>query len=382
MNAPERIGYFLDKRKSEGIFRQLTVSDGLIDFSSNDYLGFSRSAWVAQQTAREMERMQSLPQSATASRLLNGNTLPAEELEYMLAAFHRGAAGLLFNSGYDANLALISSLARAGDHLYIDERAHASVHQGAKLSAANVQLFPHNDTAGLAAMLSAAGVGAVKWVVTESVFSMDGDRAPLRELSATCQQYGAELIVDEAHATGLFGPQGSGLCVAEDMASDCFARVYTFGKAIGANGAVVVGSSQLRAYLVNFAKPLIYSTALPLHSLLRIRSAYRFLHYSDRPGQRLLQLMAHFSSIKDALPYEVTGDGPVFSLIVPGNDRVKALATALQERGFDIRPIVSPTVPKGRERIRISLHSFNTVGEIDALAVILAALTPEIISHA
>lgn len=381
MNAAERIGYFLDKRKSEGIFRQLSISDGLVDFSSNDYLGLSRSAWVAQQTARAMERMQSLPQSATASRLLNGNTLPAEELEDMLAAFHQGAAGLLFNSGYDANLALISSLARAGDQLYIDERAHASVHQGAKLSAANVQLFPHNDTAGLAAMLSAAGAGAVKWVVTESVFSMDGDRAPLRELSATCKQYGAELIVDEAHATGVFGPQGSGLCVAESIASDCFARVYTFGKAIGANGAVVVGSSRLRAYLVNFAKPLIYSTALPLHSLVRIRSAYRFLQYSDRPSQRLLQLMAHFVRIKDTLPFEVTGDGPVFSLIVPGNGRVRAVATALQERGFDIRPIVSPTVPKGTERIRISLHSFNTVGEIDALAAILAALTPKTISH-
>ena len=353
--------------------RRLWPVTGLRDFSSNDYLGLSRSAWIAYQTALSVEQHHHLPQSATASRLLNGNTLLMEYLEQEVAGFHRADTGLIFNSGYDANLALAGTLPRPGDDLYLDERCHASIHQGAKLSGAQVHLFSHNDAGALAGMLQQSG--PVKWVFTESLFSMDGDRAPLKELAEVCKKFSAELIVDEAHATGVFGPQGRGLCAEAGVEWSCFARLYTFGKAIGAHGAIVVGSKRLRDYLVNFAKPLIYSTALPLHTLLRVRSAYRFLQMSSLQQRRLIALMAYFRDKSPQLPFDVVGDGPVFGVIIPGNERVKNVALRLQEEGFDVRPILAPTVPKGAERIRISLHAFNTAAEIDELAAILATLS-------
>ncbi|MEZ0612195.1 aminotransferase class I/II-fold pyridoxal phosphate-dependent enzyme [Fibrella sp. WM1] len=365
-----RLAQELHNRQASGLLRRLTLANA-IDFTSNDYLGLARSMALSQYI-----HQQAVPitrNGATGSRLLAGNTELAEAVEQDLAQIYQAESALVFNSGYNANVALLACLPQRGDTLLTDELIHASLIDGARLSYATRQRFAHNDLADLEQKLQQAN-GRL-FVVVESVYSMDGDEAPLLALADLCDHYGAALLVDEAHASGIYGLNEAngtapGLVVAHGLQDRVFARIHTFGKALGVHGAVVVGPTLLRDYLINTARPFIYTTALPPHALLAIRCAHEVLAQDTAPIHRLHTLIAFFRETTQQLAPDLTwleSTSPIQGLIVPGNEAVRAVAGRAQAAGYDVRPIVSPTVPPGQERLRLCLHSFNTEAEIRGL---------------
>lgn len=347
----------LEERRTADAFRQLKLVSGMVDFCSNDYLGIAR--WPVSPPERQ------LPHGSTGSRLLSGNSAAAEALEKQIADFHQAEAALIFNSGYDANLGLLSAVAQKNDTIFYDQLSHASLRDGIRLSFAQSFGFRHNDLQDLEKKLQLAGAGQ-KFVVTEGVFSMDGDQPPMEELVRICAASGAHLIVDEAHSLGVLGPRGEGLVQAGGWHSHCFARVYTYGKAAGAHGAAIVGSRLLKDYLINFSRPFIFTTALPENTLQAIQEAYHLFPQMEEARNQLRQLIQRFQAAP--LAYQkLVSETPIQGILVPGNAAVKAVAGKLQAAGLDARPIVYPSVPKGGERIRIVLHAFNTVAELDRL---------------
>jgi 8-amino-7-oxononanoate synthase len=359
---------FLDRklaeRRANAAFRKLRLPEGKVDLCSNDYLGVVRDGLLTEDV------QEALAHGSGGSRLLAGNYPLIEEVEGQLAEFHAGPAALIYNSGYDANLGLLSCVPQRGDVVLYDALSHASIRDGMRLSFAQAYSFAHNDCADLERRLSARSGEGTCFVVTESVFSMDGDLAPLREMGALCRQYGAQLIVDEAHATGVIGDKGEGLVQALGLQQECFARVYTFGKAVGCHGAVVVGSALLRDYLINFSRSLIYTTALPPASVQAIARAYTLLPKLAGRRERLAKLIDRWRM--EEMDYQrLDSRTPIQVVIVPGNEVVRAVAEQLQAAGLDVRPILYPTVPRGSERLRVVLHAFNTEEEIGRLAGLL-----------
>ncbi len=352
----------LDERKQQNAFRTLRLPSGKIDFCSNDYLGLATSNQQPLTTNRK------LSSGSTGSRLLAGNYPLIEAVEQQIATFHQSETALIFNSGYDANLGLLSSVPQKGDTILYDFLSHASIRDGIKLSAAQSFTFLHNDLQDLERRLQQA-TGTI-FIVTETVFSMDGDICPLPEIMALCQQYNANLIIDEAHATGVVGNRGEGLVQHLKLQAQVFARVHTFGKACGCHGAVVLGSNTLRDYLINFAKSFIYSTALPPHAVAIIQKSYEQFPLMVTERNHLQNLITYFQNATINYP-KLVSETPIQAVVVAGNDAVKKLANTLQENGFDIRPILYPTVPKGKERLRIVLHSFNTIEEVEKLVQLL-----------
>jgi len=371
MKLEQRLSEILANLKEKGAFRSLRQKEGLIDFCSNDYLGLAGSAELRKLVAT---RYQPLSQSGSSgSRLLSGNHLLMEELEAQLCSFHESEAALLFNSGYDANLSLLSSIPSRGDLIIYDSLVHASIHDGMRMGKAENIAFRHNDIEDLESLLRqhSEGKGQI-FIAIESLYSMDGDIAPLAEIAAVCERFGAALLVDEAHATGVLGHNGSGLVQALGLQDKVFARVHTFGKAIGGHGAVVLGSTLLRNYLINFARPFIFSTALSIHSILHIIEAYKLLTLNGEDWRQALQKKVNFfnktfSQTSDKFVV-LPSTTPIQGIVVPGNEAVMALSAQLQHAGFDVRPIRYPTVPKGTERLRICLHLFNTEAEMLSLA--------------
>jgi 8-amino-7-oxononanoate synthase len=276
----------LNKRRDSASLRSLKISHDLVDFCSNDYLGFSTTgALHAKILEFNQKQPMSISEGSTGSRLISGNSAVTESLEEFIASYHDVEAALIFNSGYDANIGLFSSIPKRGDTVFYDELVHASIRDGIRLSYAKAYSFRHNDINHLEELFSFAQ-GTV-FIAVESVYSMDGDFAPLKEISNLCEEENANLIVDEAHATGVFGPLGKG-CVSDLMLEKkIFARVHTFGKAMGTHGAIIIGSKLLHDYLINFARSFIFSTALPNHSLVAIRCAYALLSESEEAQQSL-----------------------------------------------------------------------------------------------
>jgi 8-amino-7-oxononanoate synthase len=349
----------INERKAQHAFRQLRLPDGKIDFCSNDYLGIVTNDLIGRQLSDAGRRS-----GSTGSRLLSGNYLLIEETEKQIAFFHEAEAGLIFNSGYDANVGLLSCVPQRGDTVIYDYLSHASIRDGMRLSFANSFSFAHNDITDLEKKLAAAK-GNI-FVVTESVFSMDGDIAPLHEIVNLCERYNAQLIIDEAHATGVVGGKGVGLVQQLGLQKKCFARVHTFGKAVGTHGAIILGSENLKNYLINFSRAFIYTTALPEPSVDAIQKAYTIFPGLDKERNHLEKLIVQFQQAE--LKFEkLKSATPIQVVIVPGNEEVKKVAAHLQENNFDVRPIVYPTVPKGSERLRIVLHSFNTMDEVNSL---------------
>ena len=378
----------LASHQQRGLLRQLKLAHQKVDFCSNDYLGFARSPELKRLIHQaHIERVE-IHNGATGSRLLAGHTLLAQELEAELAQFYQTETALIFNSGYDANVGLLACLPRAGDTLLTDELIHASMIDGARLSYATRHRFRHNDVADVEAKLKTARGSLEKgqvFVAVESIYSMDGDMAPLQELVDLCEQYGAALLVDEAHATGLYGPNGEGLVVAMGLQDRVMARVHTFGKALGVHGAAVVGSAVLQNYLINFARTFIYTTALPAHSLLAIQCAHQ--HRNNHPDTQV-QLQKQLTYFQQRIHYSLPNttwtdsQSPIQCLLLPGNELPRRVAQQAQQAGLDVRAILSPTVPAGQERLRLCLHAFNTVEEIDRLTAILqTTLASEIIEQ-
>ncbi|SDP96190.1 8-amino-7-oxononanoate synthase [Mucilaginibacter sp. OK268] len=367
-SAEKYIESKLEERRSSGIYRTLKPENDLIDFCSNDYLGFARS--VALKSSIDLE-VQNHPQSlngSTGSRLLSGNLQYAEDLEKSIAAYHQYQAGLLFNSGYDANLGLLSSLALRGDTIILDELIHASAIDGARLSYANRYSFKHNDTGSLEAKLKLAKGNC--YVVIESVYSMDGNTPPLLDILNIAERYGAHLIVDEAHAVGLY-PKG--LVTELGLQGKVFASLVTFGKALSGHGAIILGSDILRQYLINFARPFIYTTAASFHQLASIKMAYQLLNNAE---PEIISLKNNIKLFKEQIKPEsvyplLNSDSPIQCIVFKSNDKARDIANILQNKGFDVRAILSPTVATGTERIRICLHAFNTANDINKLATII-----------
>ena len=362
----------LTQRSSNGLLRSLRVADGKVDFCSNDYLGFSRDPELRRRI-REAEELWEGGIGSTGSRLLSGHSALAEQAEQRIAAFHDSPAALIMNSGYDANLGLFSALGRVTKIIVYDELIHASVHDGMRLSKAKCIPFRHNDPQHLDEVLS--GIDGYAIVAVESIYSMDGDACDLVAMADVCDRHGASLIVDEAHAVGLFGEQGRGLVHQLGVQQRVYARLITFGKSLGCHGAAVLGSEALSQYLVNYSRPLIYSTFTSPHALFSVKCAYDILSFSSDKihcTRVLIDLLkSKLIDLRDA--HIIASESAIQALVVPGAERCRAVAQQVWDDGFDIRPIVAPTVPRGAERIRICLHAFNTPEEVTALAKSLRA---------
>jgi 8-amino-7-oxononanoate synthase len=356
----------LSERESAGALRKLFDVEGRIDLCSNDYLGVSRK--LMQESIPLVDRI-----GATGSRLVSGDSPAHEELEAFLAQFHLTEAALVFGSGYEANLGLLSCLAGRGDTILFDDLCHASMRDGIRLSFARSYSFRHNDLDDLRLKLKSARGEC--FIAVESVYSMDGDRAPLRELCQIAEECGAYLIVDEAHATGIFGVCGEGLVQREGLSERVFARVHTFGKALGYRGACVVGSKDLRDYLINFARPFIYSTAPDALSLVVMRRAYEYAREAMSERKDLWELVAQFRNLRSEFPALefLDAESPIQGIVIPGNRAVLGAERALLADGYAVRAIRSPTVPAGRERLRICLHSYNSIEEIRDVLTISSA---------
>jgi len=358
----------LKKREEQNALRKLVVNKQLIDFCSNDYLGFAQSEILQQAIQQEYNALKNATNGSGGSRLLSGNTAYAEILENKIAKFHNAAAGLIYNSGYDANVGLFSSVLQKEHTIIYDELIHASMHDGIKLSSAKAYLFKHNDLAHLEERLKIAE--GIIFVAIESIYSMDGDEAPLNEIVLLCEKYNANLIVDEAHATGITHNKGKGKIQELGLEEKIFARVHTFGKALGCHGAIVLGSQLLRNFLINYSRSFIYTTALPVKSLIAINQSYLLLEQSTETIHYLHEAIAHFKQqfYQKKEIQLLESNSPIQCIVVSGNTPIKKLAAQLQEKGFDVRPILSPTVPKNKERLRICIHAFNSKQEISALA--------------
>jgi 8-amino-7-oxononanoate synthase len=364
----------LQDRKEQGNYRSLMLGKGLTDFFSNDYLGLARSRELSDSVNLEYHSMQGNLNGSTGSRLLSGNHEYFIELESYLAKLFKAENALLFNSGYNANLSILSAVPQKNDTIIYDELIHASLKDGARLSFAKRFSFSHNDLADLETKMQRAS-GQI-FVVIESVYSMDGDRAPLREIASLCERYEAALIVDEAHSTGLWGKSGNGLVCELGLEKKVFARVYTFGKAMGVHGACICGSRDLIDFLINFARPFIYTTALPLHALLSIKQAFLFLANNIHLQEKIRNNIALFKSgLHGPEVNLIESLSPIQAIKIGGNQRSRSAAVAIREKGFDVRPILSPTVKKGEERLRICLHTYNTEKEIRDLTGIINSLT-------
>ncbi len=356
----------LNERQAANSLRTLTINDDKIDFCSNDYLGIVKNNLLENPANKKLQH------GSTGSRLLSGNYALIEGMEKLIADFHNAEAGLIFNSGYDANIGLLSSVLQKGDVVIYDQLSHASIRDGIRLSFATSFSFSHNDLIDLEKKLSAVTNSLQNiFVITESVFSMDGDMAPLREIAGVCEKYNAHLIVDEAHATGVIGNKGEGLIQHLQIEQRCFARIHTFGKACGCHGAVVLGSIQLKKYLINFARPFIYSTALSPASVNAIKQSYNVFPFLKEERKQLHMLISIFQKSNIKYP-SLKSVSPIQVVIVAGNDEVKEVAFYLQKNNLDVRAILYPTVPKGKERLRIVFHAFNTKKEVESLIRLLS----------
>ncbi|GFF35977.1 putative 8-amino-7-oxononanoate synthase 2 [Aspergillus udagawae] len=377
------------RREAKSSRRRLTVlPQSSVDFSSNDFLSLSTSPVFRERFLELLHQAPPLyPFASGGSRLLDGNSAYAEELENFIADFHGAPSGLLFNSGFDANVGVFSCIPQPGDLIVHDELIHASAREGMRLSRAGRRVpFSHSSPSSLEEVLQSqiaddpliqTGSRNV-FIAIESIYSMDGDIAPIQEFIRVVDRLlprgNGYFIVDEAHATGAFGPRGAGVVQGLGVEKSMFIRVHTFGKALASHGAIVLCCPVTRDYLINYARSLIYTTAMGFPFLASIRAAYELLAEgeTEQHQTKLQQLVAYFRDrlaeldAWDSAAFQVDHfpTSPIFSV---RSRFPRQLAAACQQKGFVVRAIMAPTVPAGRERVRVCLHAGNTVEEIDGL---------------
>ncbi|QKJ62164.1 pyridoxal phosphate-dependent aminotransferase family protein [Flavobacterium sp. M31R6] len=375
MNFPKKLSDKLESRRQNKSLRILPQPNELIDFASNDYIGFSKSEVIFNATHQFLLDHNIKSNGATGSRLISGNHTLYTATENYIAQFHQSESALLFNSGYDANVGFFSSVPQKGDLILYDELCHASIRDGIQLSNAKSYKFRHNDFEDLELLIQ-RNPNTLIYIVTETVFSMDGDCPNMEELIAVSGKYNCYLVVDEAHALGVFGEKGEGLIQHLHLQDKIFARIMTFGKGLGCHGAVVLGSEELKSYLVNFARSFIYTTGLSPHSVATILMGYHHLEKDKKALESLRDNIVFFNQVKKMLylsPLFIRSKSAIQSVIIPGNEKVKSIAVALQQNGFDVKAILSPTVPEGQERLRFCLHSFNSKEEITKVLTLLSS---------
>ncbi|AOR29322.1 8-amino-7-oxononanoate synthase [Formosa sp. Hel1_33_131] len=376
MKFPNPLISKITSRKNNNSFRTLTTSHERIDFSSNDYLGFSRLKTITK-AVESASKKTMFVNGSTGSRLLSGNHAIHIEVENKLAGFFKTPSALLFNSGYDANLGLLSSVPQRGDIVLFDELCHASIRDGIRLSNATSYSFKHNSISDLKKKyLNTKTVSATIYIVVESIYSMDGDRAPLKDISEFCAKHSCYLIVDEAHATGVFGTQGKGLIDELCLGDFIFARVITFGKALGCHGAVILGSNELRNYLINFSRPFIYTTAMPIHAALTIKFALNELEITDQLTKLKRNIRTFMNGIKihNLQNKFIESESAIQSCIIGDPLKAKDIASKIRKENYDVKAILFPTVALGTERIRFCIHSYNSTSEIEGILHIFSNL--------
>ncbi|MBS7699580.1 MULTISPECIES: 8-amino-7-oxononanoate synthase [unclassified Chelatococcus] len=350
-------------RKSR--LRSLSRRTGL-DFASNDYLALATSAHIAAAIVTAVAN--GTPAGATGSRLLRGNANEHEALEAKAAGFFGSERALFFGGGYLANFAVLTTLPQKGDLVVLDALMHASAHEGARAGRADVVKVPHRDADAVDDAINtwrASGGRGHAWIVAESLYSMDGDRAPLDELAAIADRREAFLFIDEAHATGVYGPRGRGLAHHLEGRENVVV-LHTCGKALGACGALVTAPRVLCDYLVNRCRPFIYATAPSPLMAVAATAALDIVAAEQERRERLANMVITASEQAEAFGFKTSGS-QIMPIIIGDNIRVMALAEALQARNFDVRGIRPPTVPEGTARLRISL-TLN-VEEPDLLAL-------------
>lgn len=354
------------QRKESGTLRQLRLNTNEADFFSNDYLGMSRNKTFHKMMLETIQSEPTLLAGSTGSRLISGHTEEAYETESFLAQKHHAESALLFASGYIANLALFSCLPQREDTIIVDEYIHRSVHDGCSMSKATKWKFKHNNLEDLEAKLKQAK--GLCFVAVESLYSMEGDFAPLTEIIELTNKFGASLIVDEAHAFGVFG---YGLIHQLGLQNSVFATLITYGKAMGAHGAVLLCSDLIKTYLINFGSPFIYSTALPDLIWKQIRMGYEFIDNHPSLSSNLQDKIRLFQI--QQIPTLSATDSPIQSFIVPDNKQLVNLKNSLSQQGLQTYAVYSPTVKLGTERLRICLHTFNKEEDILLLTQIIKA---------
>jgi 8-amino-7-oxononanoate synthase len=368
MNSfPKKLSDKLQLRQKESALRSLSTPCFKIDFYSNDYLGLAQNKDLFEATHLFLVQNQWQTNGSTGSRLISGNHPLFELTERTISDFHACEAALIFNSGFDANIGFFSAVPQRQDLILYDELSHASIREGIKISDAKSFKFSHNDVQHLEDLIQKnRQLHEECYIVTESVFSMDGDCAPLEKMVALAKKFDCKLIVDEAHALGILGNRGEGLCQALGISDAVFARIITFGKALGCHGAAVAGCEILKTYLLNFARSFIYTTALSPHAVASILIHYQYLKENQPLISKLQQKIVYYQNLAQNLPVDSSKNPTAIQTLTFGNlSETQRIAHELQEKGFGVKAILSPTVKKGQERIRICLHSFNSTQEID-----------------
>jgi len=371
MSLCDRWTSTLEQLRAQGRYRQFVPPRG-IDFTSNDYLGYA---------SLPNPPSAGLSRSGAASRLLRGHHPIWDEVESTLAAWHGTEAVLMMTSGYAANEGLISTLTEPGDWVATDELNHACIVDGLRLSRCRRFVFRHNDLNhledGLRTEAARHEGGRERFVITESLFSMDGDRAPLRDMAELAERYGAHLIVDEAHATGCFGETGSGCVDVAGVRSRALATVHTGGKGLALPGAYIAGSKLLKEFLTNRCRHLIFTTALPpavggwwADGITRVQG-------DSRSRQRLHSNAALFRSELAKRVVPAAGTDYIVPVMIGDDGRAAAAAARLQDSGLDVRAIRPPSVPPGTARLRISVHADHE----PAVLVQLAEAVADALSH-
>lgn len=372
----------LEARIVKNALRSLAISDRKkVDFYSNDYLGFAKSNSLKllskQILGSEIDNI-----GATGSRLLSGDSPLYHAVEEQIANNHKQPKALLFNSGYNANIGFFSCVPQRGDIVLYDEYIHASIRDGLQMSSAKSYKFSHNSLNDIQEKLERYKheyLGEI-YVVSESVFSMDGDSPDIVAMAKLCLEHKVHLVIDEAHALGVFGNKGEGLVSKLGLQDQVFAQIVTFGKGLGCHGAAILGSENLYSYLINFARSLIYTTAIPPHAVATISAGYQLLTKQSSFYSNQLELrknIEYFKKTVAKLQMEklfIASDSAIHSCIISGNDQVKETAHTIQDMGYEVKPILSPTVPLGQERLRFCLHSYNTKKEIEGVLQLLSSI--------
>jgi len=356
----------IQERIQNNALRSLRDTTDLIDFASNNYLGLERFINILPEDVLDLKPIKQI-YNRTGSRLLSGQSSFKSSVEQEIANFHKSESALIFGSGYMANLGLISTIASKHTIILYDQLCHASLRDAFKLSNAKAYSFKHNDINHLKQKLEQFSDTEIL-VVVEGVYSMDGDSCPLNEIVELKNAYEFNIILDEAHSNGVYGSRGEGLAVFNNAQESIFARIMTFGKALGIHGAAVVGNHELIQFLINFSRPFIYTTAPSDDHFYNILLRYKCLMNNSIVLDQLTENKTYFMKFAKQLDLEITGGASgIFIMCQSGNNKVKKSAQYLQDAGLDVRPILSPTVPKNEERLRICMHAFNTKKEIDHL---------------
>lgn len=358
------------KREEQNSLRILSKQNYSLSFGSNDYLSLQQNKeWLSYLKSEIPEDI--IFSSSVSSRLIQGNSTIKEQTEKQFASFYKAESALFYASGYSANIGVFSCIASKNDTIIYDALVHTSIREGLRLSYAKTYSFKHNCLENLKTKLQKA-TGSV-FVVIESLYSMDGDIAPLKEISELCTKHNAKLIIDEAHSTAIFGEKGEGLVVEQNLQDSVYLRLMTFGKAVSASGGLVLCSEELRTFLINFSRPFIYTTAPADFTILKAFKSVEFIAKNKIQQTKLKENIKYFTDLleKNKVSF-LKGISPIIPIFSANLNALKNVEQELKSKNIFVKTILSPTVPKGKERIRISIQTEHSNEQLEFLANFLA----------